>query len=154
MFQQLDVFVNNTQITSASNHYGLTSYLQTLLNNRPEVQNEQHEMAMFYKDTYAQHDQFDHVLNTTSSIRRAYFANGTDVDMIGRPCSEIFNSNRYLLSNNDLKLVLHKAKDEFCLLTNKTEKYKMVITKAILHITKVKVAVGLSLAHQSLLAKG
>src|SRR6266404_6959554 len=154
MFNQIDVHMNRKLVSKSHNLYAYKAYIQTLLNNRKSVQEEQYDTALFLKDAPDKLDKQNDAVNTNATIRRSRFAESTVHDMIGKLHIDIFNFDRFLLNNIDLKLTLTRSKDDFCLFSEKADaKYKVVITKAILHVTNVKVSPALILAHSTMLQK-
>src|SRR6266481_3201488 len=154
LFNQIDVHMNGKLVSKSHNLYGYKAYLQTLLNNRKSVQNEQYDTLVFMRDTAGKLDQQNDAANVNATARRTLFDASTEHDMIGKLHVDIFNFDRYLLNNIDLKLTLTRAKDAFCLFSDKADaNYKVVLTKALLHVTYVKVSPALILAHNTMLQK-
>jgi hypothetical protein len=152
LFSQVDVYLGNKLVSKSQDMYPYVAYIQNLLNNRNSVQNEQYDTELFIKDTAGYHDAQDNVANTGASKRRAYFAGSATVDMIGKLHSDLFESDRYLVSSLDMKVVLTRSKNEFCLFAAAAgATFKVIITKAILHVTNVKVSAPLILAQAAML---
>ena len=60
----------------------------------------------------------------------------------------IFFHDRLILNRVNLRLKLNRAKHSFCLVSSVTvADFKVVITKAILFVRKVKVASSITLGH-------
>src|SRR6266481_7570203 len=56
MFSQVDVHMNGKLVSKSHNLYGYKAYLQTLLNNRKAVQEQQYDTSLFMRDTAGKHD--------------------------------------------------------------------------------------------------
>src|SRR6266481_476927 len=154
LFSQVSVHMNGNLVSRNHNLYGYMVYMQTLLNNRQSVQDEQYDTALFLKDFRGNHDEQDSATNKNAAFRRLLFEDSRKHDMIGKLHGDIFNFDRYLLNNIDLQLTLTRAKDAFCLFSLKPNaSYKVEITKAILHVTHIKVSPPLILAHNAMLQK-
>ncbi|CAB4005809.1 hypothetical protein BSL78_29534 [Paramuricea clavata] len=96
------------------------------------------------------------VQQTMQVLRERYVfskANGT-VEMTGPILSDIFMSKRSLLSYVDLKVILNRSSDEFCLMASEDgADYRVKLTDAYLKIRKVKVNPSISVAHEIALKK-
>ena len=76
------------------------------------------------------------------------------VEMTGPIFSNIFMSERLLLSYVDLKVVLNQSSNEFCLMASENDvDYHVKHTDAYLKIRKVKVNPSISVAHEIALKK-
>ena len=64
-------------------------------------------------------------------------------------------SERLLLSYVDLKVILNRNVNEFCLMASEADAdYRVKLTEAYLKIRKVKVSPSISIAHELALKKG
>jgi hypothetical protein len=77
------------------------------------------------------------------------------VEMTGPIFSDIFMSEHLLLSYVDLKVILNRSSDKFCLMASKNDAdFRVKLTDAYLKICKVKVNPSVSVAHEIALKKG
>ena len=68
---------------------------------------------------------------------------------------DVFRSERLPLSYVDLKVILNRNVNEFCLMASKADAdYRVKLTEAYLKIRKVKVSPSISIAHELALKKG
>ena len=68
---------------------------------------------------------------------------------------DVFRSERLLLSYVDLKVILNRNVNEFCLMASEADvDYRVKLTEAYLKIRKVKVSPSISIAHELALKKG
>ena len=75
--------------------------------------------------------------------------------MAGPLFCDVFRSERLLLSFVDLKVILNRNVNEFCLMASEDDAdYRVKLTKAYLKIRKVKVSPSISTAHELALKKG
>lgn len=75
--------------------------------------------------------------------------------MAGPLFCDVFFSERLLLSYVDLKVVMNRASNEFCLMSSEDDvDYRVKLIDANLKIRKVKVNPSVSLAHEVALKKG
>ena len=75
--------------------------------------------------------------------------------MVGPVFSDIFFTDRLLLSFVDMKVVLNRNGNEFCLMASEDDaNYSVKLTDVSLKIRKVKVKPSISFAHEIALKKG
>ena len=152
LFKQVDVFLKEKQVTQATSTYAYRAYLETLLNYGPSAKDSQLTASLYYKDTAGKMDAADPTLaddaNPNLGLRARYVfskLSGT-IEMTGPLFSDIFMSERLLLSYVDLKVILNRNSDAFCLMASKNDAY--------LKIRKVKVNPSIAVAHEVALKKG
>ena len=161
LFKQVDVFLKEQQVTQASGTYAYRAYLETLLNYGPDAKNSQLTSAMFYKDQAGNMDVADPTINVAananSGLKKRYeFSeeSGT-IEMTGPLFCDIFMTNRLMLSFVDLKVVLSRNSQQFCLMASEGDAdYRVKLTDAYLKVRKVKVSSSISVAHELALKKG
>ena len=155
-------FFKEKQVTQATGTYSYRAYLETLLNYGPAAKKSQLTAALFYKDTAGKMDTADPTLaannaNTNHGLRTRYqFSreSGT-IEMAGPIFCDVFRSERLLLSYVDLKVILNRNVNEFCLMASEADvDYRVKLTEAYLKIRKVKVSPSISIAHELALKKG
>ena len=162
LFKQVDVFLKKKQVTQTTGTYSYRAYLETLLNYGPAAKKSQLTAALFYKDTAGKMDTADPTLaannaNTNQGLRTRYqFSreSGT-IEMAGPIFCDVFRRERLLLSYVDLKVILNRKVNEFCLMASEDDvDYRLKLTEAYLKIRKVKVSPSISIAHELALKKG
>ena len=162
LFKQVDVFLKEKQVTQATGTYSYHAYLETLLNYGPAVKESQLTAALFYKDTAGKMDTADPTLaannaNTNQGLRTRYqfSRKSRAIEMAGPIFCDMFRSERLLLSYVDLKVILNRNVNEFCLMASEADvDYIVKLTEAYLKIRKVKVSPSISIAHKLALKKG
>ena len=162
LFKQVDVFLKEKQVTQATGTYAYRAYLETLLNYGPAAKESQLTAALFYKDTAGKMDTADPTLaagndNTNQGLRKRYeFSHESGIiEMAGPLFCDVFRSERLLLSFVDLKIILNRNVNEFCLMASEGgADYRVKLTEAYLKIRKVKVSPSISIAHELALKKG
>ena len=161
LFKQVDAFLKEQQVTQASGTYAYRAYLETLLNYGSNAKNSQLTSAMFYKDQAGNMDVADPTINVAananSGLKKRYeFSeeSGT-IEMTGPLFCDVFMTNRLMLSFVDLKVVLSRNSQQFCLMASEGDAdYRVKLTDAYLKIRKVKVSSSISVAHELALKKG
>ena len=162
LFKQVDVFLKGKQITQATGTYAYRAYLETLLNYGPAAKRSQLTAAMFYKDTSTKMDTADPTLagdhaNVNLGLKKRYkFSKESGIiEMAGPIFCDVFVSGRLLLSYVDLKILMNRNVDEFCLMASEADAdYRVKLTEVYLKIRKVKVNPSISIAHELALKKG
>ena len=147
-------------MTQATGTYSYRAYLE--INYGPAAKISQLTAALFYKDTAGEMDTADPTLaannaNANHGLRTRYqFSreSGT-IEMAGPIFCGVFRSERLLLSYVDLKVILNRNVNEFCLMASEADgDYRVKLTEAYLKIRKVKVSPSISIAHELALKKG
>ena len=125
LFQQVDVSLNDVQVSQSAGTYAYRAYIESLLSYGPQAKTSQLTAALYYKDTAGNMDRPnpDHAnageTNYGLQIRVAFMDRGATVDMIGRIHSDIFFQDRYMLNEVNVKVRLVRNKDSFCLMSAK-----------------------------------
>lgn len=147
MFQQVEIYLNGTQISNSNSNYPYRAIIEALLSYGGDSKKTQMAAAGFESD---QADRMDSVLTTDAGNagfknRKTRARESRVFDMIGRLHADIFFQDRYLLNDVNLKIVLIRSKDAFCLMG--TNARKLVITSATLLVRKVRVSPSVALGH-------
>jgi hypothetical protein len=152
LFSQLSVELNQKVVSSQAGLYNYRALLENLLNYGRESKETHLQSSLFYKDTAYNMDPSEN--NAGYKLRKQYVLNG-EIEMESPIHADIFNQNKYLLNGVQLLLKLYRAKNEFALMTPKTDKskYKIQITEAVLVVRKIKIAPAIMAAHALTLNK-
>ncbi|CAB4021329.1 hypothetical protein BSL78_29952 [Paramuricea clavata] len=157
---KVDVFLKGKQVTQATGTYPYRAYLETLLNYGPSAKQSQLTASLFYKDTAGKMDVANPTAtaaNANLSLKAKYEFSKTSgiIEMAGPIFCDVFFSERLLLSYVDLKVVMNRASNEFCLMASEVDAdYRVKLIDANLKLRKVKVNPSVSLAHEVALKKG
>ena len=160
LFKQVDVFLKGKQVTQATGTYPYRAYLETLLNYGPSAKQSQLTAPLFYKDTAGKMDVSNPTAaaaNANLGLKARYEFSKTSgiIEMVGPIFRDVFFSERLLLSSIDLKVVMNRASNEFCLMASEVDAdYRVKLIDANLKLRKVKVNPSVSLAHGVALKKG
>ena len=143
-------------MTQATGTYANRAYLETLLNYGPAAKESQLMAAMFYKDTAGKMDVADPTIavaaNANHGLKKRYAFNQESgvIEMAGPLFCDVFKSERLLLSFVDLKVILNRNVNAFCLMSDiDSAAHKVKLTEAYLKVRKVKVSPSVSIAHSS-----
>ena len=159
LFKQVDVFLKE-KVTQATGTYAYRAYLETLLNYGPAAKRSQLTATMFYKDTAGKMDVSNPTLAAAKAnlgLKERYtFSHESGIlEMAGPLFCGVFRSKRLFLSFVDLKVILNRNMNEFCLMASEDDvDYRVKLTEAYLKIRKVKVSPSISIAHELAMKKG
>jgi len=96
LFSQVDVSLNGTLVTTASDMYAYRAYIETLLSYGKDAKQSQLTCSLFYKDTAGKFDNLgleagDNVDPNPGYVQRNQFIRQSrTVDMIGRIHTDLF----------------------------------------------------------------
>ena len=160
LFKQVDVFLKEKQVTQATGTYAYRAYLETLLNYCPAAKKSQLTASLYYKDKAGKMDTRDPTLaddaaNVNPGLNARYVFNkesGT-IEMAGPLFCDV--TERLLLSFVDLKIILNRNIDAFCVMSDVANPdQKVKLSDAYLKLRKVKVSPNVSVVHELALKKG
>ena len=161
LFKQVDVFLKEKQVTQATGTYAYRAYLETLLNYGPAAKKSQLTASLYYKDKAGKMETTDPTLakddedvNPGLKARYAFNKESGTVEMAGPLFCDVFMTDRLLLSFVDLKIILNRNIDAFCVMSgvaNPDQKVKL--TDAYFKLRKVKISPSVSVAHELALKK-
>ena len=160
LFKQVDVYLNGKQVTPAMGTYPYRAYIETLLNYDVSAKKSQFTSALYYKDTATQMDEAGSLPSTVADAnnkkvrvpgtgnqgfakRSKFIQNSKQFVLSGPIFADIFMTDRLLLNMMDLRVVLNRSSNTFCLmdLSNKANpavKPKVQLSHVELKIRKVK----------------
>ena len=172
LFRQVDVYLNGKQVIPAMGTYAYRSYIETLLNYDVSAKESQFSSALYYKDTATKMDEAGSLPSSKSityveadtdsggtqaknfslpvpgtgnqgfAKRSKFIRNGNQFVLSGPIFADIFMTDRLLLNMMDLKVVLNRSTDAFCLMeigNSSPIEPRVKLTDVVLKIRKVKV---------------
>ncbi|KAJ8030247.1 hypothetical protein HOLleu_26606 [Holothuria leucospilota] len=160
LFSEVDVSLNDRLVTPSTNTYPYRAILETLLSYGPDAKESQLTGNLFYKDTAGKMDSCNpsaaaDVVNLGLKARSQYTRNSNTVDLIGPIHCDSFFQEKILLGGVELKLKLHRSKNEFCLLSSQAgADFKVRIVEASIFMRHVKVHPQVALGHAKALERG
>ena len=174
LFRQVDVYLNGKQVTPAMGTYAYRCYIETLLNYDVSAKESQFSSALYYKDTATKMDENGALPSSKTityveadtdnggtqakkfslpvpgtgnqgfAKRHKFIENGNQFVLSGPIFADIFMTDRLLLNMLDLKVVLNRSTDAFCLMEigntgDSIIEPRVHLTDVVLKIRKVKV---------------
>jgi hypothetical protein len=157
LFQQCQVQLNETTVTSTSTLYPYRAFIETALGFGGDYSDTQGRAAMYTKDS-------DWELGTDGfKIRQKLFENKLSVDMIGRPHVDICSQTRYLIPGVDMRMTFHRSIEDFYMHADKPpsggtpgpqKRFTVNISEARLLVKKHSLLPSILLNHMKLLNSG
>ena len=139
LFEQVEIYLGKTRVSSASLNYAYKAYMETVL-NYDGVEKDTHLSAQhFYRDnnlegTTARGNVDDQ--NTGFVTRNKQCARPDSFTMIGKPHCDLFNVQRLLIPGVSLRLRFVRSPQSFVMM-HANENYKIKINSAALRICRV-----------------
>ena len=165
IFNQVDVFFNQTLVSPPNNSYAYRAFIETLLNYSEEAKMSHLTSSLWYDDlpdfvdTHLEkevdpHDGTAITLNAGAEKRREYIKGGKSVDMLGHLHCDVFNQDKFLLNGIEVRVRLVRSKSAFCLVNHEADDTKVRIQEATLRVRRAKINPGILLAHSKALPRG
>lgn len=145
LFRSSSVYLNNVLVSHSDNNYHYRSYLQTLLNYGTDASETHLATSGWYSDN-GHMDAFNNGLEK----RKKLFQKSNKIELYGKVHGDIFNQNKLLLNNVDLKISFNLEKTAFYLIETDTES-SLKILEAQLYMNHITVNPGILVAHHRVL---
>ena len=113
MFNQVDVSLGGTMISSSNNLYSYRAYVEALLNYGKDAKKSQLQMGLYIKDPAGKFEVFDEDRNKSFEEKKSYFEKSKIVDVSGQLHCDIFNQGKLILNGLPLKITLHRNRSTF-----------------------------------------
>lgn len=150
LFQQVQVYLNNTLISQNSSNYGYRAYLESILNFTNEEASQHLDGSGFAMDQPGGFDEVDATKNTGFS-KRSKLATDNEIELVGRLHCDVLNQMKYLMNNVELRIVLTMAKQGFFIICDAQTDHEAQITDAALYLNHVTLNPEVLLAHHTVL---
>ena len=153
IFQQVDVWFNEHLITKNNNLYPYKAYFEDLLSHGVEAQNSYLTAQGFFKE---ESGKFEDESDTSFSHRQGITVGGKKFQVMGRLHVDMFQQNKLILNDVDIKIKLVRSSNAFCLLvpsSSDAEAYKLKITDIAFYVRKVRLSDDVKLDHIKKLEK-
>ena len=119
LIKQFTIKLNETLVTEQSDTQAYNAYIKILLNFTEEAKKSYVTKALYYKDTAGYMDIVDNTSDNNWGLKkRSAFTNaGAEVGLVGVPLCDLFNTNKLLLDNIEIKIKIDLNNDEFVLMS-------------------------------------
>lgn len=142
LFNQIDILLNDTQISSSSPNNAYRAILEALLSYDAQSLESQMQAAGFYKDSAGRMDAVDpDEVNTNAGLKERFelLKKSNAVEFVAKIHADIFTQPKLLVNGVRMRLKLHKNKNEFCLMSTNAN-YQLDIEDIALLIRKCKMS--------------
>ena len=157
LFSQIDVSLNDVNVSSATTTYPYRAYIETHLNYGTDANKSRLQAAMcFIDDNLTVSNPIDDsssARNMGLKRRHGICTAKPTFDMIGPLHVDVFNQSKYMLNGVTMKVRMTRSKDSLILMAKSdvTESFKVDILSAKLFVRKLKITPSLCLAHERIL---
>ena len=157
LFSQIDVSLNDVNVSSSTTTYPYRAYIETHLNYGTDAKKSRLQAAMYFIDDNLT---VSNPIPDSSSARNMELKRRHGIctakptfDMIGPLHVDVFNQSKYMLNGVTMKVRMTRSKDSFVLMAKSdvTESFKVDILSAKLFVRKLKITPSLCLAHERIL---
>ena len=157
LFSQIDVSLNDVNVSSATTTYPYRAYIETHSNYGIDVKKSRLQAAMYFIDDNLTVSNpipdSSSARNMGQKRRHGICTAKPTFDMIGPLHVDVFNQSKYMLNGVTIKVRMTRSKDSFVLMAKSdvTESFKVDILSAKLFVRKLKITPSLCLAHERIL---
>lgn len=151
LFSQIDVFLNQRQISTPTGNYAYRAYIENVLNYNSDSKATHLKNVMFYQDTADKMTDF--TANVGLKTRQQIAALNNPVEMLGHLHCDLFNHDRLMLNGVQLRLRLVGSRSSFSLIASTDNEYKVQFLDASLRIRKIKLNPSILIEHSRILEK-
>ena len=150
-FKQCKVWINSNLAYDSSDTYAYRAYLETLLNYGSDAKETHLQGGMYFRD---QATKMDAVENEGHKNRVELSKASRHVELMCPIHSDVFNQDRFLLNNIDVRLELHRNTDKFCLTSFAANPdVKINVISMMWYVRKVDVLKSMALGLEAQLAR-
>jgi hypothetical protein len=145
------------QISSAPN-YPYHAYFYNALNYGSDAVTSQLQLQLFYKDSAGAFDTTrlhpqGQPYNGGAQARMEYSRGSKIIELEGPIFTSVCNCDKYILNGVEIKIKLQQSRDQFRLMANTDELYRVEITNVFLKVCKVCVTPAIIAGHDLALSK-
>ena len=119
LFSPVDVSLNGTLVTTATDTYGYRAYIETLLSYGDDAKKTQLTSSLYHKDDAGKFDS-THLDGQNANAgfvwRNGFIHKSRSLDMIGRIHADLFFQDRYILKEVNITVKLIRSRDQFSLM--------------------------------------
>lgn len=154
-WRQVDISLNQTMVGSdVGSNYPYKAILDTLLYRSSQDLNSSAQAQLFYKDESGFMDSTDiKVSNPGAFWRFDPTSKGGSAMMEGVLCLDVMSIKQFIPNGVGINVKLYPARNEFCLFTGQSERYKLDIHDASLRVQYIEPSNNLLIGHAEALNK-
>ena len=160
LFEEVEVKLGNTVVTTPTRTYPYRAYLESLLSLSNDAKETQMTTCLWYKDTSGRMEETSSdpaAANPNRGLQKRGSFTGESklVEMTGRIHCDIFSQEKLLLNRVPVRIKFIRSPDAFSLMAaGANPTYKVHIDSAILYVRRVDVSPSVYTGHQKALNLG
>jgi len=147
MFNQIDVYFNQKLVSPPNNAYAYRAYIEALLNYASPAKTSHLISCLWNADIPGYMD--DTLDSSNPNIvleRRAQYIQGNHaLDLIGHLHCDVFNQDKFLINEVEVRMRLVRSKNSFCLMESKTLSKIRILDSSLL-VRREKISPSVLLA--------
>ena len=150
--RQVKLMLNGNEVFDSGDKYAYRAFLETELNYGYDARSSHQQATIYNQDTPSDHIDDDN--NTGLQGRAQMFRDSVWVETMAPIHSDLFAQNKYLLNNIDLRMILYRNPDNFCLFSpNAAQNYRVSVNSMKWYVKGVDVSKSVSLAMENALSR-
>jgi len=150
-FKQCKVWLNSTLAYDSSDTYAYRAYLETLLNYGSDAKATHLQSGLFFYDTG---NKMDSPANPGHTARLKFSEESKHVELMCPIHCDIFNQDRFMLNNMNVRLELHRNSDSFAINSFGGDPgVRINVINMMWYVRKVDVLKSLAVSLESQLSK-
>lgn len=145
-FKNVEVYINNQLVGSSDNTYAYKAYLEGLLSHGAEGKKATLAAGMFYADEKTPESRDVHGTDAGASegakMRFHLTKYSKEFETVGAIHHELFDQNKFLPNNTEVRIVMHRADYAFCLMSKSDTHtdYALTLINAELKVPHCEIA--------------
>jgi hypothetical protein len=148
LFGDVSVYINSKLLTPPTGNFAYSSYIENLLNTNQIGKENYFNSIVWSKDTAGL---MNDLRTIGSLVRRGRILRSRNCSMMGRIKSDIFGQEKFIPNSVPIKIVFTRTPAHFSLMAPENSNYNISITKAELHVKRVRINTSILLAQNKLL---
>lgn len=150
--RQVKLLLAGNEVFDSGDKYAYRAFLETELNYGEDARNSHLQAAGYYQDQ--PHNHIDDNNNNGLITRARLFNQSAIVETMAPIHCDLFNQNKYLLNNIDLRLIIYRNPDNFCILSpGAAQEYKLKVQTMKWYVKGVDISKSVHLALEHALAR-
>jgi hypothetical protein len=154
MFNQVELFLNQTLVSSTGVNYAYKAMIDTLLTTTNETIESSLQAEGFFKDFPTYMDADDPILGPNDGLTNRFVMTNSSkrTEFRGPLHLDVGDQDRYIINGVETKLTLWPSKDTFRLMAHADDAdFKVQIVDAVLHVCKITINPTITTAHNEAL---
>ena len=157
LVKQSTIELNEALVTEQSDTQAYNAHITTLLNFTEQAKKSCLTKALYDKDTARHMDEVDNTSENNWGLKkRGGFTSGSaEVGLVGVPLCDLFNTDKLLLDNMEIKIKIDLNSDDFVLMSGEeANDCKLKLVSSTLRVRTVRVADSTKLEHLKIIQGG